>query len=71
MGRSGFDGSRLSLSGPACGERFAALELGHDAVAPEPCLRHGRYAALAPFGKVAVLLFKLLSISEARNARTV
>jgi hypothetical protein len=29
------------------------------------------YAALAPFGKVAVLLFELLSISEAQNARTV
>jgi hypothetical protein len=46
---------------------FAALELGHDAVAPELAYVTARYAALAPFGKVAVLL----PMSGAQNAGTV
>jgi hypothetical protein len=33
---------------------FTALDFGHDAVAPELAYVTARYAALAPFGKVAV-----------------
>jgi hypothetical protein len=50
---------------------FAALELGNDAVAPELAYVTARYAALAPFGKVAVLLSEMLPISGAQNAGTV
>jgi hypothetical protein len=50
---------------------FAALELGNDAVAPELAYVTARYAALAPFGKVAVLLSELLPMSGAQNAGTV
>jgi hypothetical protein len=35
---------------------FGVLDLGHDAVAPELAYVTARYAALVPFGKVAVLL---------------
>ena len=49
---------------------FAALDLGNDAVAPELAYVTARYAALAPFGKVAVLLSELLPISGAQNAGT-
>jgi hypothetical protein len=35
---------------------FGVLDLGHDAVAPELAYVTARYAALAPFSKVAVLL---------------
>jgi hypothetical protein len=57
---------------------FGVLDFGHDAVAPELAYVTARYAALAPFGKVAVLLGKvavllseLLPISGAQNAGTV
>ena len=50
---------------------FGALDLGHDAVAPELAYITARYAALAPFGKVAVLLSELLPLSGAQNAGTV
>jgi hypothetical protein len=46
---------------------FAALELGNDAVAPELAYVTARYAALAPFGKVAVLLSELPPMSEAQS----
>jgi hypothetical protein len=44
---------------------FAALNLGNDAVAPELTCVTARYAALAPFGKVAVPLSELLPMSGA------
>src|SRR5215208_1181946 len=50
---------------------FSVPDLGHDAVAPELAYVTARYAALAPFGKVAVLLSELLPISGAQNAGTV
>ena len=50
---------------------FGVLDLGHDAVAPELAYVTARYAALAPFGKVAVLLSELLPISGAQNTGTV
>jgi hypothetical protein len=50
---------------------FAALELGNDAVAPELAYVTARYAALAPFGKVAVLPSELLPMSGAQNAGAV
>jgi hypothetical protein len=50
---------------------FAALDLGNDAIAPERACVTARYAALTPFGKVAVLLSELLPMSRARNAGTV
>jgi hypothetical protein len=40
-------------------------------VAPELAYVTARYAALAPFGKVAALLSELLPISGAQNAGTV
>src|SRR3954469_1477522 len=49
----------------------SVLDLGHDAVAPELAYVTARYAALALFGKVAVLLSELLPISGAQNAGTV
>jgi hypothetical protein len=50
---------------------FGVLDLGRDAVAPELAYVTARYAALAPFGKVAVLLSELLPINGAQNAGTV
>jgi hypothetical protein len=50
---------------------FGVLDLGHYAVAPELAYVTARYAALAPFGKVALLLSELLPISGAQNAGTV
>ncbi|HZC94418.1 MAG TPA: ISKra4 family transposase [Mycobacterium sp.] len=50
---------------------FGTLDFGHDAVAPELAYITARYAALAPFGKVAALLSELLPISGAQNAGTV
>jgi hypothetical protein len=50
---------------------FAVLDLGYDAVAPELAYVTARYAALAPFGKVAALLSELLPMSGAQNAGTV
>src|SRR3954449_2332036 len=52
-------------------KRFGVLDIGHDAVAPELAYVTSRYAALAPFGKVPVLLSDLLPIHGAQNASTV
>ncbi|MFL5284177.1 MAG: hypothetical protein ACJ8AW_25100 [Rhodopila sp.] len=56
---------------PGEAKSFGILDLGHDAVAPELAYVTARYAALTPFGKVAVLLSELLPISGAQNAGTV
>jgi hypothetical protein len=50
---------------------FAVLALDAATVAPELAYVTTRYAALAPFGKVAALLSELLPISGAQNAGTV
>jgi hypothetical protein len=50
---------------------FSAFDLEAATVAPELAYVTARYAALAPFGKVADLLSELLPISGARNAGTV
>src|SRR4051812_29140539 len=57
--------------GPGEAKSFAALDLGKDAVAPELAYVTAKFAALAPFGKVAALLSELLPISGAQNAGTV
>jgi hypothetical protein len=57
--------------GPFEVKSFGVLDLGHDAVAPELAYVTTRYAALAPFSKVAVLLSELLPITGAQNAGTV
>jgi hypothetical protein len=49
-------------------KNFAAFDLGAATLAPELAYVTARYAALAPFGKVADLLSELLPISGARNA---
>src|SRR3712207_2536121 len=56
--------------GPGEPKSFATLDLG-GAVAPELAYVTARYAALAPFGKVAALLSELLPVGGARNAGTV
>jgi hypothetical protein len=50
---------------------FATLELGNDAIAPEPAYVIARYAPLAPFGKDGVLVSELLPMSGAQNAGTI
>jgi hypothetical protein len=50
---------------------FAGFDLEAATVAPELAYVTARYAALAPFGKVAYLLSDLLPISGAPNAGTV
>ena len=50
---------------------FAVFDLEAATVAPELAYVTARYAALAPFGKVADLLSEVLPISGARNAGTV
>ncbi len=50
---------------------FAAFDLGAATVAPELAYVTARYAALAPFGKIAGLLSELLPISGGPNAGTV
>ena len=57
--------------GPGGPGSFAALDLGGGAVAPELAYVTARYAALAPFGKVAALLSELLPVGGAPNAGTV
>ena len=57
--------------GPVEVKSFGVLDLGHDGVAPELAYVTARYAALVPFGKVAVLLSELLPTSGAQNAGTV
>jgi hypothetical protein len=60
-----------SCQGLVGAKSFAALDLGNDAVAPELAYVTARYAALAPFGKVAMLLSELLPMSGAQNAGSV
>jgi hypothetical protein len=50
---------------------FGVLDLSRDAVAPELAYVTARYAALAPSGKVAILLSELLPISGTQNAGTI
>ncbi len=50
---------------------IAAVDLEAATVAPELAYVTARYAALAPFGKVADLLSELLPVSGAQNAGTV
>jgi hypothetical protein len=50
---------------------IAVLDLDAATVAPELAYVTARYAALAPFGKVAALLSELLPIGGAQNADTV
>ena len=50
---------------------FTVLDLEAATAAPELAYVTARYAALAPFGKVAALLSDLLPISGAQNAGTV
>ena len=57
--------------GPGEAKSFAALDLGQDAVAPELAYVTAKFAALAPFGKVAALLSELLPMGGAQNAGTV
>ena len=57
--------------GPGEPKSFAALDLGGATVAPELAYVTARYAALAPFGKVAALLSELLPIGGAQHAGTV
>src|SRR4051812_30921067 len=57
--------------GPGEAKSFAALDLGKDAVAPELAYVTTKFAALAPFGKVATLLSELLPMGGAQNAGTV
>ena len=52
-------------------ESVAALDFGGDAVAPELAYVTARYAAFAPFGKVAALLSELLPLGGTQHASTV
>src|SRR4051794_20798746 len=56
--------------GPGEPKSFAALDLG-TGPAPELAYVTAKFAALAPFGKVAALLSELLPLSGAQNAGTV
>jgi hypothetical protein len=56
--------------GPGEPKSFAALDLGASP-APELAYVTAKFAALAPFGKVAALLSELLPLTGARNAGTV
>jgi hypothetical protein len=66
---------RRLLSCPCQGsgeaKSFGVLDLETATVAPELAYVTARYAALAPFGKVADLLSELLPISGSQNAGTV
>jgi hypothetical protein len=57
--------------GPEGAKSFAVFDLKAATVAPELAYVTARYAALAPFGKVAELLSELLPISGPPNAGTV
>ena len=60
-----------ACKGEGKAKSVAALDFGGDAVAPELAYVTARYAALAPFGKVAALLSELLPLNEAQHASTV
>jgi hypothetical protein len=57
--------------GTDAAKSFAAFDLEAATVAPELAYVTARYAALAPFGKVADLLSELLPVSGAANAGTI
>jgi hypothetical protein len=57
--------------GPGEPKSFAALDLGGGTVAPELAYVTARYAALAPFGRVAALLSELLPLGGTQHASTV
>jgi hypothetical protein len=57
--------------GAAAVKSCTVLELGKDALAPELAYVTARYAALAPFGKVAALLSELLPLGGVQHASTV
>ena len=59
-----------SCQGPGGPKSFAALDLGAGP-APELAYVTAKFAALAPFGKVATLLSELLPMGGAQNAGTV
>ena len=60
-----------SCRGTGEAKSFAAFDLEAATVAPELAYVTARYAALAPFGKVADLLSELLPVGGAANAGTV
>jgi hypothetical protein len=60
-----------SCQGTGEAKSFAAFDLEAATVAPELAYVTARYAALAPFGKVADLLSELLPVGGATNAGTV
>src|SRR5664279_1945689 len=63
--------SACPCHGTGGAKSFAAFDLEAATVAPELAYVTARYAALAPFGKVADLLSELLPVSGAQNAGTV
>jgi len=63
--------SACPCQGTGGAKSFAAFDLEAATVAPELAYVTARYAALAPFGKVADLLSELLPVSGAQNAGTV
>jgi hypothetical protein len=64
--RSGFGAcSPVPIRNSGEAKSFAVLDLEAATVAPELAYVTARYAALAPFGKVAALLSELLPISGA------
>ncbi|MGI4941085.1 MAG: ISKra4 family transposase [Janthinobacterium lividum] len=66
-------GRRLACvcQGADAAKSFTVLEFGKDALSPELAYVTARYAALAPFGKVAALLSELLPVGGAQHASTV
>ena len=63
--------SACPCQGTGGAKSFAAFDLEAATVAPELAYVTARYAALAPFGKVADLLSELLPVSGGANASTV
>ena len=66
-------GRRLACpcQGADAAKSCTVLELGKDALSPELAYVTARYAALAPFGKVAALLSELLPLGGTQHASTV
>ena len=61
----------LVPGGQGGAKSVATLDFGGDAVAPELAYVTTRYAAFAPFGKVAALLSELLPLGGTQHASTV
>ena len=57
--------------GACAAKSSTVLEFGKDALSPELAYVTARYAALAPFGKVAALLSELLPLGGTQHASTV